>query len=198
MPLIRRFASEFYRELKITLSPLPKPEKWVFIVGCYNSGTTLLHEILTNHPQIGYLPTEGHFLTDQLPSEHELDIPRMWHLRKKLFQLESDDSLPDATRIKREWSMRLKNRNSPILLEKSPQNGARMPWLQDNFENAHFIALIRNGYAVAEGIRRKHSHPILKGDGLLNYAPGNGLSPTTQSIQTCQKSITFYGSNMKT
>lgn len=43
----------------------------------------------------------------------------------------------------------------PILLEKSPPNAARTRWLQRNFENAHFIAIIRNGYAVAEGIRRK-------------------------------------------
>jgi hypothetical protein len=28
-------------------------------------------------------------------------------------------------------------------------------WLQAHFENAHFVAIVRNGYAVAEGITRK-------------------------------------------
>ena len=30
-----------------------------------------------------------------------------------------------------------------------------MRWLQHHFNNAHFIVVVRNGYAVAEGIRRK-------------------------------------------
>ncbi len=30
-----------------------------------------------------------------------------------------------------------------------------MRWLQKHFENAHFIGIMRNGYAVAEGITRK-------------------------------------------
>lgn len=50
--------------------------------------------------------------------------------------------------------MRL-DRRKPIFLEKTPANSARMLWLQKNFENAHFIAIVRNGFAVAEGITRK-------------------------------------------
>ncbi len=41
-------------------------KKWVFIIGCYNSGTTLLNEILASHPKISGLPDEGVMLTDQL------------------------------------------------------------------------------------------------------------------------------------
>ena len=43
----------------------------------------------------------------------------------------------------------------PVLLEKSPPNTAKTRWLQAHFENAHFICMLRNGYAVAEGITRK-------------------------------------------
>ena len=32
---------------------MPTPEKWVFIVGCYNSGTTLLHDLLASHHNFG-------------------------------------------------------------------------------------------------------------------------------------------------
>lgn len=58
--------------------------------------------------------------------------------------------------------MRL-DRSRRYLLEKSPPNAARTRWLQRHFENAHFIALVRNGYAVAEGIRRKAEPRHLKG-----------------------------------
>jgi hypothetical protein len=50
-----------------------------------------------------------------------------------------------------------------VLLEKSPPNGARTRWLQKNFENAHFIGLVRNGYAVAEGISRKGDPQHIQG-----------------------------------
>ena len=42
------------------------PERWIFIIGCYNSGTTILASILNRHPSIGGLRTEGAFLTDSL------------------------------------------------------------------------------------------------------------------------------------
>lgn len=41
--------------------------KWVFIMGCNNSGTSLLHYILGSHPDIASLPREGQFLTAVLP-----------------------------------------------------------------------------------------------------------------------------------
>ncbi|MBK9319321.1 MAG: sulfotransferase [Bacteroidetes bacterium] len=45
----------------------PEPEKWVFILGCYNSGTTLLHKLLATHSDIGSMPNEGQFYSSQLP-----------------------------------------------------------------------------------------------------------------------------------
>ena len=153
--LIRRCLGEFHRELKITFTPVATPDKWVFIVGCYNSGTTLLSEVLSKHRDIAYLPTEGNFLTDQFPSEYDIGISRMWMYREDLYRLTEHDIGPDVTRIKKEWNMRMLDRHKPVYLEKSPQNGARTRWLQKQFENSYFIGMIRNGYAVSEGIHRK-------------------------------------------
>jgi hypothetical protein len=100
------------------------------------------------------LPTEGQYLTDQLPSDHELGLSRMWVQREDLYRLTEEDKGPDPDRIKREWGMRL-DQSRPILLEKTPANAARTRWLQKHFENAFFIGVVRNGYAVAEGITRK-------------------------------------------
>ena len=152
--VLRQSVSAIHRELRITMTPLAEPEAWLFLVGCYNSGTELLAKILGSHPDISALPHEGQFLTDQLQRDYELGVPRMWVLREDLFRLTEKDDGPDVERLKREWIMRL-DRSASVFLEKSPPNMARTRWLQREFPNAHFLALVRNGYAVAEGIRRK-------------------------------------------
>ena len=152
--ILRECVGNVHRELKITLSGMPHPDKWVFIAGCYNSGTTLLRKVLGSHPLISALASEGQYLTDQLPSDHEIGLSRMWVKREDLYRLNEDDAGPDATRIKREWGMRM-DKTRPIFLEQTPANAARTRWLQKNFENAYFIGVVRNGYAASEGIIRK-------------------------------------------
>ncbi|MDB4528358.1 sulfotransferase [Pseudomonadales bacterium] len=163
-PILKECISSIHRELRITFTPAPKPEKWVFVVGCYNSGTTLLAEILGSHPMISALPSEGQYLTDQLPSDHEIGLSRMWVEREDIYRL-APDNIEDADpeRIKYEWGMRL-DRNKPIFLEKTPANAARMPWLEKHFENAHFVGIVRNGYAVTAGISHK-AKPIHRKSG---------------------------------
>jgi hypothetical protein len=59
-----------------------------------------------------------------------------------------------AQRIKRQWSFWYP-RKIPNLVEKSISNATRMPFLEAHFQPAYFIYIVRNGYAVAEGIRRR-------------------------------------------
>lgn len=153
-PILRECLGQLHREIKIALTPVPKDKTWVFIVGCYNSGTTLLSELLGQHPSISSLPTEGHFITDQFVKDFDVGLPRMWVEREDLFRLDENNHGPDPLRVKKEWAMRM-NLRKPVLLEKSPSNSAKTRWLQANFENAHFVGIMRNGYAVAEGITRK-------------------------------------------
>ena len=153
-PIIRECLGQLNREIRIALTPVPKNKTWVFLVGCYNSGTTLLAELLGQHPSISALPTEGHFITDEFIKDYDIGLPRMWVEREDLFRLNEHDRGPDPLRVKKEWAMRL-NLRKPVLLEKSPPNTAKVRWLQAHFENAYFIGLLRNGYAVAEGITRK-------------------------------------------
>lgn len=153
-PVLRSCLGQLSRETRIALTPIPKNKTWVFLVGCYNSGTTLLAELLGHHPSISALPTEGHFITDQFVKDYEIGLPRMWVEREDLFRLNENDTGPDPVRIKKEWAMRLDCRKT-VLLEKSPPNSAKTRWLQEHFENAHFIGIIRDAYAVSEGITRK-------------------------------------------
>lgn len=152
--VLRESLGNIWRECRIAVTPVPKPDKWVFIVGCYNSGTTLLSELMSRHPDISGIPTEGHFITDQFVKDFDIGLPRMWVDREDMFRLTETDEGPEVVRLKKEWGMRL-DLSKKILLEKSPPNAARTRWFQKHFEHAHFIGLVRNGYAVSEGISRK-------------------------------------------
>jgi adenylate kinase family enzyme len=128
------------------------PVKWVFIVGCYNSGTTLLGKLLSQHKNISYLDEGAHY-TDELKIPDELGWPRMW------CEVEDDikkdiDNVDSARNLRKDWSW-LFDVDKNVYLEKSISNTARVEWLKKNFSNSYFVHIIRNGYAVAEGIRVK-------------------------------------------
>jgi len=157
-------------------TPKANPDKWVFIVGSYNSGTTLLETLLETHPDISGIK-EGVFRTNQLITPEELGWTRMWYKVTKEVRLTEENNKIDVNKVIKDWSLFLDLRK-PIFVEKSIVNSARMLWLQNNFKNAHFIHIIRNGYAVAEGIRRKA--PLSKYGICKNFAP-------TYPISICAK-----------
>jgi hypothetical protein len=68
--------------------------------------------------------------------------------------------LDPAPRLLFDWMRDLPRPIAPVIVEKTPANVARMGWLDRAFPTAHFIGLVRNGYAVVEGIRRKGGQPI--------------------------------------
>ena len=155
---VRNFLGSLRREWRILRATPPDDASWIFVVGCYNSGTTLLADLLGRHPLISALPTEGHFLSRDLVKDYEVGLPRMWVKNEDLFRLRENDPGPSVRRLKKEWCARL-DTSKPFLLEKSPPNGARTRWLQHHFENPHFIVIVRDGFAVSEGIRRKAEPP---------------------------------------
>lgn len=139
----------------------PQPDKWCFIIGCYNSGTTLLNQLLGLHPSIGSMPNEGQFYTRQLTRGADVGLRRLWALKPEIFRMdENHKGLVDPDRLKREWAWFYNDVDRPVLIEKTIANSARTRWLQQNFRPAYFIVLVRDPYAVAEGIRRKEGHTL--------------------------------------
>jgi hypothetical protein len=166
--LVKRAACEWHGRFGV----LPAPRAWVFIVGCYNSGTTLLHELLAQHPDVGSMPDEGQFFQDQLIVPREVGLRRMWTADPQRFRMaEGDGAGIDVTRLKRQWGARFNDAARPVLLEKSPPNAARTRWLNAHFEHAHFIGIVRDGRAVAEGLRRKVGHDLA--DAASQWATSN-------------------------
>ncbi len=143
--------------------PLPRPDKWVFLVGCYNSGTTLLHDLLATHPDIGSMPGEGQFYTNELLLPQSVGLTRLWAIDEDRFRMDESFTLRvNLEKLKRQWGARYNYPDLPVLIEKSPTNAGRTRWLQKHFENPHFIGIVRNGYAVAEGINRKVGYSLEK------------------------------------
>ncbi len=131
-----------------------EPESWVFLVGCYNSGTTLLREILEAHPAISTLPFEGVKLTSAFPDLERSEWPRMMYRFRQHWRLSHDDASKLVAQAKRDWAPWW-NRNARVFLEKSIDHTTRMGWLARHFGEVKFVAITRNGYAVCEGVLRR-------------------------------------------
>jgi hypothetical protein len=127
---------------------------WLFILGCNNSGTTVLMRILESHPLIRTLPGEGQGYTNAIPSAARLGVSRTFSQRLELFRLTEEHDPTPAARMRYDWAPHY--RPGPgILLEKTPTNVVRSRWLQHSFRPSRFVGIVRSPYAVCEGIRRR-------------------------------------------
>jgi hypothetical protein len=135
------------------------PFYWLFVLGCNNSGTTLLVELLEKHPLIRSLPKEGQRLTRAIPNSAPLGIGRVFTQRMDLFRWTEADPGACVPRLRYDWAYYADPRPG-IRLEKSPPNTLRSRWLQRWFAPARFLVIVRNPYAVCEGIARRRGHSL--------------------------------------
>jgi hypothetical protein len=146
-------------------------EVYLFIVCANNSGSTLLNRVLATSKNIVDLEYEGQEYIDVtglnvMPLPWNLDCRRVWTERTEIFE---DKSNYNWEIIRYIWTSYWKNNpkyhtaNPRILLEKSPPNVVRTKILEEEFENSYFIVMVRNPYAIAEGIRRHMEYPLERG-----------------------------------
>ncbi|MEO1130690.1 MAG: sulfotransferase [Planctomycetota bacterium] len=133
--------------------------RWLFIIGAGNSGTTLLTRILRLHPAIRDLPWEGARYTRALHLPGPEGVGRVFTQKLDRYRLTEEDDAEPARRVRFDWAWHYP-RYPGWLLEKSPVNSVRARWLQANFQPARFIVLTRSPYAVCEGIRRRSAHSV--------------------------------------
>ncbi|MEM7313039.1 MAG: sulfotransferase [Planctomycetota bacterium] len=138
--------------------PFLKPrstKKWIFVVGCYNSGTTITQAILSAHPDVRTLPWEGSLITSVLPDPEDKGWTRMWIKCPEYMEMPEMVDPKHVNQLLRDWSPWWGKRGEQAFLEKSITNTTRMEWLDAALSPAYFIGMTRNGYCVSEGIRRK-------------------------------------------
>lgn len=154
--LVRSYLSPLTRQ---TVSPFFKtktPQKnWAFLVGCFNSGTTILREVLNTHPEISTLPREGIRFTSIFPDLHVNGWRRMILPNLASADMDLANARSLGQKAINDWSPWWKE--GPVFLEKSITHSIRMDFLEQAFESPKFITTVRNGYCVAEGIRRRAS-----------------------------------------
>ena len=113
--------------------------KHLFILCPPASGSTLLWKILRTSPHVSALPAEGQTLVPEIlftRARWNPDLPVPWDkVKEKWFTA---------------WDL-----SKPILLEKSPSHLVRAGQLQHHFPASFFLVMMRNPYAVCEGIKRR-------------------------------------------
>ena len=117
----------------------------MFIVSAPRSGSTLLFETLAQSPDVATIGGESHRVIEGIP---ELSMPaRGWRSNR----LVAEDATPDrAERLAQAFYERLRNRDGqpaakPVrMLEKTPKNALRVPFLDEVWPDAEFIFLYRD------------------------------------------------------
>tara|TARA_B100001057_G_scaffold179113_1_gene179881 strand:+ start:10909 stop:11718 length:810 start_codon:yes stop_codon:yes gene_type:complete len=127
-----------------------KNHKFLFILSPPYSGSTLLTQIISTSKKIScnnYIATmEGQLLPE---------------LRNHMFNKERWDkkNIYDWYKIKSVW-MKYWDQSKPILMDKTTTNIMRFDDIKKEFDSTYAICLVRNPYAVIEGIMRRNSKPI--------------------------------------
>jgi Sulfotransferase family len=137
--------------------------EWIFVVGCNNSGTTLIHDVLASTGKFSFMPHEGQRYTNVLRRARKKGHQRVWTEYLEELQLNELDSTSEVPRLLFDWLREIGARPKPRIIEKTTANAVRMRWLQRAFPRAAFIGVVRNGYAVVEGIKRKGNKAANRG-----------------------------------
>ncbi len=159
-PLMRRLtlhalwcASHKSRWLKVAAR-----HDWVFVGGCNRSGKTTLSNLFRSHPEVSVIPN-ANMHTKALPESTHEGCPHIWAEKLDQFRLTERDSTGPAPRLAFDWLHYHRQPRRVIMIE-SDLSAVQMRWLQVVFPNARMIAMVRNGYAVAEALRLKEGYAI--------------------------------------
>ena len=137
-------------------------QKPIFVFGCSNSGTTILWQALKRHISLSGPDVEDQDIEGMPDStRHHLGKAtfRLWaHPRFKLcyYSTEKDYKEEDTQKLQAIYKQFVVT--GTRLVVKSPAHTLRARLIQAYFPDAYFVAIVRNGYAVAEGIVRKRKY----------------------------------------
>jgi hypothetical protein len=130
----------------------------LFIICANNSGTTFLRNALATSRHTWNLQREGqHTYGFAGPSSIGLKAHKRWASDEKWISLFTDAREYDWDVTKRAWYFQSFSRSetAEIFVEKSPPFLLIVDQLVENFKDARFLFMVRNPYAVVEGLLRK-------------------------------------------
>ena len=142
----RRIRCEIEKHVPPSTSDRPP----VFVVGCGRSGTTLLGKLLGRQVGIRNLnePRDRWFVIDK-----RTDDIGLYQLGGQLDFVETDVT-QRARAASRLISRPLGYWSRDVIVEKSPSNVFRLPWLRSLYPGCRIVNLVRNGRDVVTSIMR--------------------------------------------
>jgi Sulfotransferase family len=127
-----------------------------FIAGLHRSGTSLVHQILRDHPDVsgfrntGVPQDEGQHLQNIVPPARAFGGPGRFGFDPRCY-LDENSSLCTPENAAGMWACWRGHWDTSrsLLVEKSPPNLVRTRFLQRLFPNSSFIVVVRNPFVVA-------------------------------------------------
>jgi protein-tyrosine sulfotransferase len=115
---------------------MSEPINIALIIGCARSGTSILGELIASHPEVKYV-FEAHDVWE-LAGQGAYDSHR----------LVAEHATPEIRKRIREW-FRKRQGSATLVVEKTPRNVLRVPFIRAIFPEAKIIHIIRDGRDVA-------------------------------------------------
>jgi hypothetical protein len=139
-----------------------KNGSFVFIVGSPRSGTTIFGELLDKHPLLSQW-YEPYFVWD-----------RYFRLAAHDERTAADATARVSRQIFRDFDRYRKNKKCLVLIDKSPRNSLKIPFILKIFPRARFVHLLRDGRDVTLSIHKEwHKRRSIVNDpkqkGQFNY-----------------------------
>lgn len=135
------------------IASVPSKPAPVFIIAAPRSGSTMLFELLARSPDAATVGGESHEIFESIPALHPAN--RGWHSNR----LTAADATPDVVAaLRANFANNLRDRDGNAapatarLLEKTPKNAMRIPFLAAAFPGARFIFLTRDARQNASSI----------------------------------------------
>lgn len=154
-----------------------KNVSFVFIVGSPRSGTTIFGELLDRHPQVSQW-YEPYFVWD-----------RFFRLAPHDERTAADATARVKGQIFRDFDRYRKKKKCWVLIDKSPRNSLKIPFILTIFPRARFIHLLRDGRDVTLSIhkewqRRRNIVQNPNQEGRFNYFKALAVLKTYLARQT--------------
>ena len=136
----------------------------LFVICANNSGATFLQKALATSRHTWNLPRHGRQAfgfagprTSRTYGDPRLvGSPRIWAARRRWLDILADPAEYDWPRTRKAWYFQAHARDpaASVFVEKTPGRLLLVDALARHFRNARFLFMVRNPYAVCEGICR--------------------------------------------
>lgn len=130
----------------------------LFVLCPNNSGSTFLIGAIGQSRNVWSLPREGQHVAGFVgPHSRGTEKPLTWGSTAELLEWFRNDQNYDWAKTKRAWYFQATahDSNARIFATKSPPFLLIPDQLSENFKKTKFIVMVRNPYAMAEGILRR-------------------------------------------